>query len=228
MNDNDDNSHNQLDTYLEGSAHWNDGALRRMLREVFALAALCQLDDFRTFHIVRYHQAWLEDNGALYIQTELCTATLRDEMGMMMNGNNFKTNDSISDTTPTTTLLRIDVFRQMKILREILLALELLHQRNMVHLDIKPDNIFRTNDVYKLGDFGLAHASSSTTRNGEQTDIISDVEEGDSRYMSKDLLDFGPKDLTKVNTYTRCAHLLLIVHFLKLLFIFFFFIYTTV
>jgi serine/threonine protein kinase len=116
----------------------------------------------------------------------------------------------------------------MKILREILLALELLHQRNMVHLDIKPDNIFRTNDVYKLGDFGLAHASSSTTRNGEQTDIISDVEEGDSRYMSKDLLDFGPKDLTKVNTYTRCAHLLLIVHFLKLLFIFFFFIYTTV
>jgi serine/threonine protein kinase len=194
IDDNED-SHNKLDTFLEGSAHRNDGALRRMLREVFALAALCQLSDFRTFYIVRYNQAWLEDDGALYIQTELCTATLRDEM--MMIGNNTEMYDSILGTP--TTFLRIDVFRQMKILREILLALELVHQRGMVHLDIKPDNIFRKNDVYKLGDFGLAHAFSSTMRNGGQTDIISDVEEGDSRYMSKDLLDFGPKDLTKVN-----------------------------
>jgi len=203
IDDNED-SHNKLDTFLEGSAHRNDGTLRRMLREVFALAALCQLSDFRTFYIVRYNQAWLEDDGALYIQTELCTATLRDEM--MMIGNNTEMCDSILDTP--TTFLRIDVFRQMKILREILLALELVHQRGMVHLDIKPDNIFRKNDVYKLGDFGLAHAFSSTMRNGGQTDIISDVEEGDSRYMSKDLLAFGPKDLTKVNRTLSYAQMI--------------------
>lgn len=155
-------------------------------QQVFALAALCQQDDFRTFHIVRYQQAWLEDDGALYIQTELCTATLRDEMtGAAVIGDGFATQ----------TFQRIDIFRQLKVLREVLLALELVHERRMVHLDIKPENIFVKNDLYKLGDFGLAYAS---TKIGGQDAAIPDVEEGDSRYMSKDLLDSGPKDLTKV------------------------------
>ena len=65
--DDDDDRYN-LDV-LEGSRHWNESALRRVLREVFALAALCQQDDFRTFHVVRYQQAWLEGDGTLYIQT---------------------------------------------------------------------------------------------------------------------------------------------------------------
>ena len=157
-----------------------------LLHQVFALAALCQQDDFRTFHIVRYHQAWLEDDGVLYIQTELCTATLRDEMtGAAM----------IGDGCAKQTFQRIDLFRQLKVLREVLLALELVHERGMVHLDIKPENIFVKNNLYKLGDFGLAYAS---TKIGGQDASVPDVEEGDSRYMSKDLLDSGPKDLTKV------------------------------
>ncbi len=49
------------------------------MQQVFALVALCQQDDLRTFHIVRYHQAWIEDDGSLYIyiQNELWTATLQ-------------------------------------------------------------------------------------------------------------------------------------------------------
>ena len=167
---------------LEGSAHWNDGTLRRMLREVFALAALCQQDDFRTFHIVRYQQAWLEDDGTLYIQTELCSATLRDEM---------------SNETKT-----IDV---SKLLREVLLALELVHQQGMVHLDIKPENIFVSkNGLYKLGDFGMANAF---TESGRKSSATPEIEEGDSRYMSKDLLDFSPKDLTKCDIFSLGATL---------------------
>ena len=156
------------------------------IQQVFALAALCQQDDFRTFHIVRYQQAWLEDDGTLYIQTELCTATLRDEMTGAAR---------IDDGSATQSLQRIDVFRQLKVLREVLLALELVHQQGMVHLDIKPENIFVKNNLYKLGDFGLANAS---TKIGGQDATIPDIEEGDSRYMSKDLLESGPKDLTKV------------------------------
>ena len=167
---------------LEGSTHWNDGTLRRMLREVFALAALCQQDDFRTFHIVRYQQAWLEDDGTLYIQTELCSATLRDEM---------------SDKKKT-----IDV---SKLLREVLLALELVHQQGMVHLDIKPENIFVSkNGLYKLGDFGMANAF---TESGRKSSATPEIEEGDSRYMSKDLLDFSPKDLTKCDIFSLGATL---------------------
>lgn len=115
---------------LEGSRHWNDGALRRVLGEVFALAALCQQDDFRTFHIVRYQQAWLEDDGTLYIQTELCTATLRDEMSGKVAIDDVLQTGGVSGQ-------RIDLFRQLKILRDVLLALELVHRQGMVHLDIK-------------------------------------------------------------------------------------------
>ena len=59
----------------------------------------------------------------------------------------------------------------------------------------QPENIFVKNNLYKLGDFGLANAF---TTNGEITSVA-DIEEGDSRYMSKDLLESNrPKDLTKV------------------------------
>ncbi|EED90599.1 hypothetical protein THAPSDRAFT_263366, partial [Thalassiosira pseudonana CCMP1335] len=152
---------------IRGSSHWTDSALRRLLREVFALAALCNQADIRTFHIVRYHQAWFEDNGTLFIQTELCSATLRDEM-------TGKLKDEKSDGGT-----------------HILLALELVHEKGMVHLDIKPENIFTKNGLYKLGDFGLAHV---LTKEGHTN---SDVEEGDSRYMPKDLLNGSPSDLTK-------------------------------
>ena len=139
----------------------------RMLKEVYALAALCDKSDTGTFHIVRYHQAWMEEDR-LFIQTELCNSTLEEEL--------------------KSGVLARCIPRRFKLLREILLALELIHRNNMVHLDIKPENIFIKGDQYKLGDFGLV--TKATTED--------DVEEGDSRYMSLELLSGDHKDLTKV------------------------------
>jgi hypothetical protein len=192
---------------VSGTSHWTETALRRMLREVrcilcavacvwsrrsltsmccdpqvHALAALCSQADARTFHIVRYQQAWFEEDGTLYIQTELCSNTLRDEM---------KANTKESKITSTVKSNNfIHVPQRFKCLREILLALQLVHSKGMVHLDIKPDNIFVHNGLYKLGDFGLAGIATST-----------DVEEGDSRYMSRDMLEYGQRDLTKVSNH---------------------------
>ena len=43
-----------------------------------------------------------------------------------------------------------------KIIVDLLQALKHLHERNLAHMDIKPDNIFISFDgSYKLGDFGL-------------------------------------------------------------------------
>ena len=168
----------------------------RMLKEVYALAALSDQADTAAFHIVRYHQAWMDENR-LYIQTELCSSTLQAELENKREGGS----------------IIINTKRRYKLLREILLALEFIHRNGMVHLDIKvrpeclslfvvcslslthytvvsgkPENIFIKNDQFKLGDFGLV---SKVTND-------SDVEEGDSRYMSKELLSGDHNDLTKV------------------------------
>ena len=107
------------------------GDKERMLKEVYALAALSDRSDTATFHIVRYHQAWMEEER-LYIQTELCTTTLQAEMQM---------------AAPR----QLPLATRYKCLREILLALTFIHNNQMVHLDIKPENIFvSTTDYFTL------------------------------------------------------------------------------
>ena len=148
----------------------------RMMQEVYALASLSDKVCVSSMHIVRYHQAWMEGNR-LYIQTELCDFTLEEEIRNGKNG------------------LLVEEKRRYKLLREMLLALDLVHKSGMIHLDIKPENIFIKNDQYKLGDFGLV----SKIENHE------DVEEGDSRYMSMELLSGELDDLTKVSLIAQFA-----------------------
>ena len=111
------------------------------------------------------------EDDRLYIQTELCTCNLTDEVQRCG---------------------RLTQTRRYKLLREILLALAFIHRNNMVHLDIKPDNIFLKNDQFKLGDFGLVTKASAAK----------DVEEGDSRYMSMELLSGDSDDLTKSDIFS--------------------------
>lgn len=117
------------------------------------------------------------EDDRLYIQTELCTGTLQDEI--------TKHGGSLPEP------------RRYKLLRDTLLALEFIHRHNMVHIDIKPENIFIKNDQFKLGDFGLV---AKATTHGE-------VEEGDSRYMSKELLSGDTDDLTKSDIFSLGATL---------------------
>lgn len=143
----------------------------RYLQEVKALAKVCNSDSEEVLHVVRYHQAWIEDER-LYMQTELCETSLDKRLA-----GGFR-------------LSYADLF---DFLRQLLLALDVLHRNGLVHLDIKPANIFITqHDHYKLGDFGLVTSVSAATGMGDC------LNEGDSRYMSAELLQDGPKDLTKV------------------------------
>lgn len=116
------------------------------------------------------------EEDRLYIQTELCSSTLSDEI-VSNNG-------------------KLGCDRRYKLLREMLLALEFIHRNSMCHLDIKPQNIFVKKDppldVFKLGDFGLVTKIS----------YHKDVEEGDSRYMSMELLSGDHEDLTKSDIFS--------------------------
>ena len=119
----------------------------RMLKEVQALATLCSRDDAAVFyHIVRYCQAWIQE-GHLHIQMELCTSTLQAELEVLSPV------ASACDVELEIPAKRkpMSSGRRYKLLREILLALEFIHENNMCHLDIKPDNIFIKNDRFKLG-----------------------------------------------------------------------------
>ena len=103
-------------------------------------------------------QAWIEDER-LFIQTELCDASLESRV----HRQRFH---------PTPENL-------WAFLRQMFLALELLHRNGLVHLDIKPGNVFLKGEAtFKLGDFGLATQKQSGG---------GDVVEGDSRYMSREL-----------------------------------------
>ena len=50
-----------------------------------------------------------------------------------------------------------------------------VHQRGMVHLDIKPENIMVKNDLYKLGDFGLVNLFTNDEVKARATNITPDI-----------------------------------------------------
>ncbi|RUS80463.1 hypothetical protein EGW08_011779 [Elysia chlorotica] len=63
------------------------------------------------------------------------------------------------------------------------MALKHLHDHNLVHMDIKPDNAFISFDgICKLGDFGLV---IDLTKKRDVTDAI----EGDPKYLAPELLE---------------------------------------
>ncbi|KAH8080359.1 protein kinase [Aureococcus anophagefferens] len=168
---------------VKATKHQFKGQLHRdrTLKEVFALAALSARDDAHE----GIKHAWIEDER-LFIQTELCDASLESRV----HRQRFH---------PTPENL-------WAFLRQMFLALELLHRNGLVHLDIKPGNVFLKGEAtFKLGDFGLATQKQSGG---------GDVVEGDSRYMSRELLDdddFTPasekvdRDLTKCDVFSLGA-----------------------
>ena len=96
-------------------------------------------DDGR-YHVLTLISAW-ESNNYLYIMTDYC------ENGSLEN---FLLKEcEISHR-------RIDEWRVWKILLEIMLGLKWIHSNNILHLDLKPANIFITFDgLLKIGDFGV-------------------------------------------------------------------------
>ncbi|XP_064448465.1 membrane-associated tyrosine- and threonine-specific cdc2-inhibitory kinase isoform X3 [Mirounga angustirostris] len=109
---------------------------------------------------VRLEQAW-EEGGILYLQTELCGPSLQQHCEAWGAG-----------------LPEAQVWGY---LRDTLLALAHLHGQGLVHLDVKPANIFLgPRGRCKLGDFGLL-VELGTSGAGE-------AQEGDPRYMAPELL----------------------------------------
>ncbi|VDK54240.1 unnamed protein product, partial [Cylicostephanus goldi] len=114
-------------------------------------------------NLVQFCKAW-EENGRLYILTELCERSLLDYCSQI-------------HTVPEKEIWNIFI--------DVLRAVDHLHRHDLLHVDIKPENIFLTKDkVCKLGDFGLIFDLKN--------DTSYTPEEGDAKYLAPEVLNAAP------------------------------------
>lgn len=115
-------------------------------------------------NLVRFYRAW-EETDRLYIQTELCEQSLQQYC-------------AVKHAIPEREIWNIFV--------DLLQAVHHLHTNDMIHDDIKPDNIFLTKqNICKLGDFGLVI-------NLRNPNDVKSAEEGDSKYLAPEVLNGRP------------------------------------
>nr|XP_043622002.1 wee1-like protein kinase isoform X2 [Erigeron canadensis] len=146
---------------------YQDTDRQKALMEVQALAAIGYHDN-----VVGYNTSWFE-NEQLYIQMELCDHSLSINHSRRLS-------------------LENEVLEAM---HQIAKALQFIHEKGIVHLDVKPENIYVKNGIYKLGDFGCASLLDGSLP----------IEEGDARYMPQEILNDNYDHLDKVDIFSLGA-----------------------
>ncbi|XP_045201624.2 serine/threonine-protein kinase Nek1-like [Mercenaria mercenaria] len=147
-------------------------ALDRCVTEVAVLSACSHPN------IVRYIEAFVS-SGALHIVMEYASGGDLQQKIEKQNGVLF-TSDMV-----------LEWFLQ------VVLALEYIHSKNILHRDLKPQNIFLTdNGIVKLGDFGIARVLNScddlaSTRIGTPFYISPEICEGKQYNSSSDMWAAG-------------------------------------
>lgn len=135
---------------------------RKEVRRAIAEADMYKLINHP--HVCRFHASGIEGN-TIYTVTELLRGVpLRAEMAKGP----------------------IDVERALRLGRQICHGLEAVHQRNIVHRDVKPSNVFLCDnaDVIKLMDFNSAKHNSRITLLATRGTI------GTPLYMCRSQLEF--------------------------------------
>jgi serine/threonine protein kinase len=147
----------------------------RCLREIRAVAALPRHDN-----IVAQYRAW-QESGHFYIQMDYCEGGSLHQLIVQA---------SKSGRT-------LDYDQIVKVALDVAAGLDFLHSHGVLHLDIKPENIYRSRlGPWRIGDFGLAVAKEAT-----------DWEEGDGDYVPPELLRSNAEPTTAADIFSLGATL---------------------
>lgn len=88
------------------------------------------------------------------------------------------------------TCSQLDSFRIIKITLDILTGLRFMHKHNVVHLDLKPSNIFITSSgSLKIGDFGMASKLPVGPSSRALEEEWDSDKEGDRVYLAPEILN---------------------------------------
>ncbi|KAK3882997.1 hypothetical protein Pcinc_012650 [Petrolisthes cinctipes] len=166
---------------------------RIALNEVYAHAVLGKHP-----HVVRYYSAWAE-NDHMIIQNEYCNGgSLADLMEKSKSGK------------------KIDEFTLKQVLLHVAKGLKYIHSLQLVHMDIKPANVFvsREQKVYlhseESADDGFEEEHIEEEEEvtykigdlGHVTSIVNpQVEEGDCRYLPREILQEDFSHLQKADIF---------------------------
>ena len=176
---------------------------KRALNEVYAHAALGKHS-----RVVRYFNAWAE-NDHMFIQNEYCEGGSLANLIIEMRKKSEKFTEN----------------HLKKILIHVAQGLKYIHSQNLVHLDIKPENIFispnislanlafhkQSNDSSSDDGFEDSvdketHISDITYKIGDLGHVTSilnpQVEEGDCRYMPLEILHENYNNLQKADIFS--------------------------
>ncbi|XP_072241507.1 wee1-like protein kinase 2 [Leuresthes tenuis] len=157
------------------------------LKEVYAHAVLGHHP-----HVVRYYSAWAEDDHMI-IQNEYCDGGSLGDVIVKMEAQGGQLKEA-----------------ELKdLLLQVSMGLKYIHSSGLVHLDIKPSNIFICQNtstgaaseeedddgpsarvIYKIGDLGHVTSTSSPQ-----------VEEGDSRFLASEVLHEDYSHLPKADIF---------------------------
>eukprot|EP00042_Codosiga_hollandica_P045875 m.472947 g.472947 ORF g.472947 m.472947 type:complete len:347 (-) comp57117_c0_seq1:89-1129(-) len=121
---------------------------------------LAEIENFKSLgnspFCLQYFRAWIEDE-ILYIQTEFCSHGSLKEYGNQV----------------------LSVAEIWRLLGDCASGIEHIHKNDMVHMDIKPANLFLDgSNCVKIGDFGIA----------VQRGLKSEFGDGDPAYIAPELL----------------------------------------
>ena len=101
------------------------------------IRALAELEPHKG--IVRYYTSWRKEN-MVYIQMEMCEINLREVLEIQENKEKYVR--GLKD--------------KLRMLLDIFTAVKYIHEKGMMHRDMKPENIFIAKDgSIKIGDFGI-------------------------------------------------------------------------